>query len=202
MLYQHQDFGKAVEINALWYNALKIAEIFSNILEKEFDSTISARVENSFEKFYSQEGLYDTIEPLNNKIRPNQIIAIGLEFSPIKKEKAKEILDLIEKELYTSKGLKTLSNEDKDYKPYYYGGAYERDLSYHQGTVWPYLLMFYNEALKKYKKQINKNIDIEEMLYDACIGNVSEIYDAEEPRKPNGTFAQAWSIAMLLMHEL
>ena len=107
MLYQHQDFGKAVEINALWYNALKIAEIFSNILEKEFDSTISARVENSFEKFYSQEGLYDTIEPLNNKIRPNQIIAIGLEFSPIKKEKAKEILNnnmpklhLIAKELF------------------------------------------------------------------------------------------------------
>lgn len=194
-------YGKAVEINALWYNALKITEIFSNILSKEFDFELSKKVEKSFEKFYAEEGLYDIIEPLNKQIRPNQVITLGLDFSPVSKEKAIEILELVEKELYTNKGLKTLSSNDKEYKPYYSGSVYERDTSYHQGTVWPYLLMFYNEGLKKYKKQINNEIAVKEMLYEYCIGNVCEIYDAEEPRLPNGAFAQAWSIAMLIMNK-
>lgn len=194
-------FGKAVEINALWYNSLKIAEILSNIIGEEFDDTLSLKVEKSFEKFYTEEGLLDTLEPNSAQIRPNQVIAIGIEFSPINKEKAREILRLIEKKLYTNKGLKTLYSDDEEYRPYYFGGVYERDLSYHQGTVWPFLLMFYNNALIKYDKKINKNIDITEMLSEACIGNVSEIYDAEEPRLPKGAFAQAWSIAMLINNE-
>lgn len=194
-------FGKTVEINALWYNSLKIAEILSNIIGEEFDDTLSLKVEKSFEKFYTEEGLLDTLEPNSAQIRPNQVIAIGIEFSPINKEKAREILRLIEEKLYTNKGLKTLYSDDEEYRPYYFGGVYERDLSYHQGTVWPFLLMFYNNALIKYDKKINKNIDITEMLSEACIGNVSEIYDAEEPRLPKGAFAQAWSIAMLINNE-
>ena len=172
-------FGKAVEINALWYNALKIAEVFSNIVGEKFDYELSKKVENSFEKFYAENGLYDTIDPLSSKIRPNQVIAIGLEFSPVQKEKAKEILKLTKEKLYTSKGLKTLSSDDDEYRPYYFGGVYERDISYHQGTVWPFLLMFYNDALKRYEKIQNNEIDTDEMLHEACIGNVSEIYDAE-----------------------
>ena len=168
------------------------------VLDKEFDLELSKKVEKSFEKFYADEGLYDIIEPLNTQIRPNQVITLGLDFSPVSREKAIEILELVEKELYTNKGLKTLSSKDKEYKPYYCGSVYERDISYHQGTVWPYLLMFYNEGLRKYKKKINNEIAIKEMLYEYCIGNVSEIYDAEEPRLPNGAFAQAWSIAMLI----
>ena len=194
-------YGKAVEINALWYNALKIVEIFSNVLGKEFDYELSKKVKKSFEKFYAEEGLYDIIEPINNQIRPNQIIAIGLEFSPVEKDKAIEIIDLVDRELYTNKGLKTLSSKDKDYRPYYFGTVYERDTSYHQGTVWPFLLMFYNDAVKKYKKRLNENIAIIEMLYEGCIGNVAEIYDADEPRLPKGAFAQAWSIAMLIMNK-
>lgn len=193
-------YGKAVEVNALWYNSLKIAEIFSNILNIDFDNKLSEKVEKSFEKFYAEEGLLDTIEPISTQIRPNQAIAIGLEFSPVSKEKTIEILEVIEKELYTNRGLKTLSSSDKEYKPYYFGGVYERDTSYHQGTVWPFLLMFYNEALKKYKKRVNNDIEIKQMLHEGCIGNVSEIYDADEPRLPNGAFAQAWSIAMLIMN--
>lgn len=191
-------YGKAVEINALWYNALKIMEVFSNIVGEKFDSDISKKVEESFKKFYAPIGLFDTIEPTSAKIRPNQVIAIGLEFSPIEKEKAKEILRLTEEKLYTNRGLKTLSGDDDDYRPYYFGGVYERDLSYHQGTVWPFLLMFYNQALKKYEKRANDNIEVQKMLHEGCIGNVAEIYDAEEPRKPKGAFAQAWSVAMLI----
>lgn len=191
-------YGKAVEINALWYNALKIMEVFSNIIGEKFDSSISKKIEDSFKKFYAPVGLFDTIEPVSNKIRPNQVIAIGLEFSPVEKEKAREILNLVDEKLYTNRGLKTLSSDDEDYRPYYFGGVYERDTSYHQGTVWPFLLMFYNKALKKYEKRANDNIEVQKMLHEGCIGNVAEIYDAEEPRKPKGAYAQAWSIAMLI----
>lgn len=191
-------YGKVVEINALWYNALKIMEVFSNIIGERFDSNISKKIEESFKKFYAPVGLFDTIEPLSNKIRPNQMIAIGLEFSPVEKEKAREILKLVDEKLYTNRGLKTLSSDDEDYRPYYFGGVYERDTSYHQGTVWPFLLMFYNKALKKYEKRANDNIEVQKMLHEGCIGNVAEIYDAEEPRKPKGAYAQAWSIAMLI----
>ena len=191
-------YVKAVEINALWYNALKIMEVFSNIIGEKFDSSISKKIEDSFKKFYAPVGLFDTIEPVSNKIRPNQVIAIGLEFSPVEKEKAREILKLVDEKLYTNRGLKTLSSDDEDYRPYYFGGVYERDTSYHQGTVWPFLLMFYNKALKKYEKRANDNIEVQKMLHEGCIGNVAEIYDAEEPRKPKGAYAQAWSIAMLI----
>ena len=191
-------YGKAVEINALWYNALKIMEVFSNIIGEKFDGNISKKIEESFKKFYAPVGLIDTIDPLSNKIRPNQVIAIGLEFSPVEKEKAREILKLADEKLYTNRGLKTLSSDDEDYRPYYFGGVYERDTSYHQGTVWPFLLMFYNKALKKYEKRANDNIEVQKMLHEGCIGNAAEIYDAEEPRKPKGAFAQAWSIAMLI----
>lgn len=193
-------YGKAVEINALWYNALKITEVFSNIINEKFENELSIKVEESFKKFYAEEnnGLLDTIEPISKQIRPNQIIAIGIEFSPVSKEKAKDIIKLVEEELYTNKGLKTLSSDDKDYRPYYFGGVYERDISYHQGTVWPYLMMFYNRAIKKYEKRVNENIDSIELLRDDCIGSVAEIYDAETPRLPKGAFAQAWSVAMLI----
>ncbi len=191
-------YGKAVEINALWYNALKIVEIFSNILGEKFDGSLSKLVEESYKKFYAERGLFDTIEPTRTEIRPNQVIAIGLEFSPVDKEKAMEILYLAKEKLYTNVGLKTLSSEDEKYRPYYFGGVYERDTSYHQGTVWPFLLMFYNNALKKYAKRINDDINVRRLLSDRCMGNVSEIYDAEEPRKAKGAFAQGWSIAMLI----
>ena len=194
-------YGKPVEINALWYNALKISEIFSNIVGEKFDDILSKKVEESFKKFYAGEGLYDIIDPISEQIRPNQVIAIGLDFSPIEKEKAIEILNLTERELYTNKGLKTLSSKDKEYRPYYFGGVFERDTSYHQGTVWPFLMMFYNTALKRYKKIKNENVDTLKMLNEGCIGNVAEIYDADEPRLPKGAFAQAWSIAMLIENE-
>lgn len=192
--------GKAVEINALWYNALKIMEEFASLLGFQFDFEFSEKVKESFKKFYAERGLIDVIEPNDYKIRPNQILAIGLDYSPVDKEKAKEILELVEEKLYTKKGLKTLSADDYSYKGYYEGDVYKRDTSYHQGTIWPWLLQFYYTASRKYKGKYFSLEDIMEMLEDGCIGSVCEIYDAEEPRKAKGAYAQAWSVAMALLN--
>ena len=192
--------GKVVEINALWYNALKIVEEFSDLLGEDFSPDLSAKVKVSFEKFYTDFGLLDVIEPTDYKIRPNQIIALGLEYSPLDDKKAKEVLMIIEEKLYTNKGLKTLSSNAEEYKPYYEGDSFSRDASYHQGTVWPWLLQFYFNASKKYTGKYCFLEDIEEMIQDNCIGSICEIYDAEEPRKAKGAPSQAWSVAMALLN--
>lgn len=191
-------YGKAVEINALWYNAIKIMEEYSTLLNKEFDKELSKKVKESYKKFYADEGLLDTIEPFNSDVRPNQLMAIGLTFPVVTGEKAKEILTVVEEKLLTNKGLKTLSSENKNYKQRYEGGVFERDTSYHQGTVWPWLLKLYYKACKNIKQTPKLAINTEEMLKDNCVGNIAEIYDAEEPRIAKGAFAQAWSIAALL----
>lgn len=192
--------GKAVEINALWYNALKIFEEFSRDLEIQYNTELSEKVRESFEKFYAEKGLYDVIEPYSNQIRPNQIIPIGLDYSPVDSEKAKDVIDVVEDYLYVEQGLKTLNKEDKEYKPYYNGDVYSRDVSYHQGTVWPWLLQFYFTASRRYKGVYRKLENVEKMLRDDCIGSITEIYDAEEPRMPKGAFAQAWSVAMAILN--
>lgn len=192
-------YGKCVEINALWYNALNIMKEFSRIIDKKFDTDLIAKVRNSFEKFYANEGLFDVIEPMSEKIRPNQIIAIGLDFSPVDAEKAKEVLEVVEEHLYTSKGLKTLASDDPEYRPYYYGDVFNRDTSYHQGTIWPWLLQPYFMAARKFKGKYRWLENVEELINDNCLGSICEIYDADEPRYPKGAFSQAWSVAMAIM---
>ena len=105
-------------------------EEFSDELHQEFPHDISKKVKESFGKFYTNEGLLDVIEPNSSQIRPNQIMAIGLDFSPIDEEKAREILRLVDEKLYTPRGLKTLDAEDAEYKGIYCGDAYNRDISY------------------------------------------------------------------------
>ena len=192
-------YGKCVEINALWYNALNIMKEFARILDEKFDTDLIVKVRNSFEKFYANEGLFDVIEPMSDKIRPNQIIAIGLDFSPVDSEKAKEVLSVVEEYLYTSKGLKTLASTDPEYRPYYYGDVVNRDTSYHQGTIWPWLLQPYFMASRKFKGKYRWLENVEELINDNCIGSICEIYDADEPRYPKGAFSQAWSVAMAIM---
>ena len=105
-------YGKAVEINALWYNALNVLSIFSNIVNKKFDNDLIVKVKESFKKFYIENGgLKDTIEPENNQIRPNQIFALSLDYTPIESEKAEEIFNVVEEELLTQKGLRTLNKD-------------------------------------------------------------------------------------------
>ncbi|MBQ9313974.1 MAG: glycogen debranching enzyme family protein [Clostridia bacterium] len=193
-------FGKAVEVNSLWYNALNIMRSFSTILNIDFDIVELEKVRESFKKFYAARGLYDTIEPESKKVRPNQVFAVSLSFPIVDNEKANELLELIEEKLLTNKGLKTLSADDDDYKSRYEGDSFSRDSSYHQGTVWPWLFMGYLEACYKIRRTPKLEPNIEEMLKEGCIGNICEIYDADEPRRPNGALAQAWSIAMAILY--
>lgn len=191
-------YGKAVDINALWYNALKIMEELSSLLKMKFDFELSKKVKQSFKKFYADSGLLDTIEPFNSQIRPNQLFAIGLTFPVVTGDKAKEILDFVTEKLYTNKGIKTLDASDENYKSKYEGDVYKRDMSYHQGTIWPWLLILYTEAYERIYMRRLRVKSLDEFITDRCVGNVSEIYDAEEPRCAKGAFAQAWSVAALI----
>lgn len=192
--------GKAVEINALWYNALNIMRRFSDIVGKDFDDSLISKIKKSFGKFYKEHGLYDTLEPLSDKIRPNQIFAVSLDFPVLDTEKANDVVDVVEEELLTDKGLKTLNSKDVDYKPRYEGDVFSRDTSYHEGTVWPWLMMGYYEACYKLKRKPKVLLDINQMLEDRCIGSICEIYDADEPRRANGAVSQAWSVAMAILY--
>ena len=195
-------FGKAVEINALWYNALNVLDKFADLLHDKFDSALISKVRESFGKFYIENnGLKDCIEPESLQIRPNQIFAISLDFPILDADKANEVVNLVERELLTDKGLKTLSSLDEQYKPRYEGDVYSRDSSYHQGTIWPWLLIGYYEACYKLRRKPAITLDIETLLNDRCIGSICEVYDAEEPRKANGTISQAWSVAMAILNK-
>ncbi len=172
-----------------YYDELKIV----------FDGTLSKKVKESFKKFYNDDGgLFDTIEPFVSDIRPNQIIALSLSFPVLSGDKAIEIMTLTKDKLYTEKGLKTLDSDNPNYAPRYEGDAYKRDSSYHQGTIWPWLLGEYKSAYEYvYEKKFSID-ELQQILNEGMIGSVAEIYDADEPRLPEGALAQAWSVSALI----
>ena len=206
--------GKPVEIQALWYNALNIFAALLQLNNQQEDATIvSANAEKarqSFDNvFWCAEGnyLYDTIDEKgvpNKQVRPNQLFAISLPFALIEGEQAKSVLQVVREQLYTPAGLKSLSAKDPQYIPVYAGDRYKRDAAYHQGTVWSWLLGPYVDALMKVKgeggkaegRQVIENFKYH--LNQACIGSVSEIFDAEAPHHPKGCIAQAWGVAEVL----
>ena len=207
--------GKAVEVNALWYNAIcNCAEFYRsrNAVMAEKFSNMADRIANSFRAcFWYQDGqyLYDCVTEdfKDTSIRPNQIFAVSLPFSPLDGQQQKAVVCCVEKNLLTPFGLRTLAAADSKYKGRYEGGPKERDIAYHQGTVWPWLIGHFIEAYLKinnHSKQSKKVcVDwleplLEHLRNDGCIGSVSEIFDGDEPRKPKGTFAQAWSVAEVL----
>ncbi|MEP7170392.1 MAG: amylo-alpha-1,6-glucosidase, partial [Bacteroidota bacterium] len=205
--------GKAVEINALWYNALII---FSDLLrlnkEKEESEKYSAhagKIKNYFHEFYWNEEkqcLYDFVKDdyKDASIRPNQLFALSLPFPLIEGEKAKSILKVVEEKLYTPVGLRSLSHDHPDYKGTYGGDQLHRDAAYHQGTVWSWLLGPYMEAMIKVngakgKKEAKKIISAFKYHFnEGCIGSVSEIFDGNQPFTPRGCMAQAWGVGELL----
>jgi len=210
--------GYAVEINALWYNAICFAISCAKISK---DKTflidwikIPELIEENFLKtFYDEEKGYlaDVVneDGVDWSLRPNQIFAISLPYSPIKDIEIKiKILDIITKELLTPKGLRTLSPRHPQYKGKYYGNQKERDLAYHQGSVWPWLLGAYVESLfkiygKKALPQAEKIFyGFEEDMTEYCIGTINELYDGDPPHNPGGAPSQAWSIAELLRIKL
>jgi predicted glycogen debranching enzyme len=204
--------GKPVEIQALWYNTLKIfAELLRmNNQNKDAEAVevSAAKAKESFDKlFWYAEGkyLYDVINENGNPdktLRPNQLFAISLPFALIEDDKAKAVIKIIEEKLYTPVGLRTLPSEDMHYIHHYGGDQWHRDSSYHEGTVWSWLLGPYIDAMVKINNQKStiKNV-IDNFVYhmnEACIGQVSEIFDADAPNHPRGCVAQAWGVAEVL----
>ena len=208
--------GKAVEINALWYDSLcRLAQFLA---QSDTDAAahyraMAHKVETSFrELFWNGESgfLNDCIMPdgsADTSLRPNQIFAVSLAFSPLLPAQQKSVVNVVEKELLTPYGLRTLSPKDSRYKGVYAGPQQQRDQAYHQGTVWPYLMGAFVEAYLKVNDFSRQSKDraaafieplMRHLTEDACLGSVSEIFDGDEPHKPRGCIAQAWSIAELI----
>lgn len=196
--------GKAVEINALWYNALRLMELWTG---KPLD--IAKRCYDSFnERFWYAEGsyLYDVIDGESgndHSLRPNQIFSISLRFPVLKNEYWKPVVDTVKRELLTIYGLRTLSPKHPDFKSYYDGDLWARDAAYHQGTVWPWLIGPFIDAWLKVYPQASGEAKgflkfLEEHIDESCMGTIAEIFDAADPYHARGCFAQAWSVAEVL----
>ncbi len=200
--------GKAVEINALYYNALRILQGF---LEEENHPDASRmreladRVYESFnERFWYGDGqyLYDVLDPADPALRPNQIFAISLDHPVLDPSRWARVVEVAERELVTPVGLRSLARNHPDYKPYYDGDLRARDAAYHQGTVWGWLIGPFVDAWTKVHDDRAGAMRFLEgfgpHLHEACIGTISEVFDAEAPYTPRGCAAQAWSVAEVL----
>lgn len=186
--------GKAVEVQALWYNALKIMEFFSKKIDGKSFSSYSVFAEkvreNFLKKFWNGEYLNDTDK--SNEIRPNQIIAFSLPFSMINGEMKQKIVKIVNEKLMTRFGLRSLNKEDKRFIPNYNGGFRQRDLAYHNGTIWPWMYGLFARDEDKLKEFV------EEEINRYGLGCISEIIDADEPFESKGCISQAWSVATIL----
>jgi len=206
--------GKPVEIQALWYNALRVMEDlagrFNEQNAKQEYGAMADKVRARFnELFWNEQAgcLYDVVngETLDASIRPNQVVAISLTNTMVSRERAVSILGVIERELLTPRGLRTLSPLDQNYIGRYEGGPHSRDSAYHQGTVWPWLMGAYITAyFKAFGRKAGRRFtamwlkDFQQRLREACLGQISEIFDGDAPHTPRGCVAQAWSAAELL----
>lgn len=201
--------GKAVEINALWYNAVCIYAQLCRKFNKGYSKyeQLSRKIKKSFlDKFWNEEKnyLYDYIDGdcLNDQIRPNAVIALSLPFEIAEKGMAVKVLETAFEKLYTPYGLRSLCKEDKEYIGIYKGDYISRDSAYHQGTVWTWLMGPFITAVNKYyhDKQLTKNLfyTFYDHIYDCCVGNVSEVLDGDDPYTPRACSAQAWGAAEML----
>lgn len=204
--------GKPVEIQALWYNSLKIfAELLrlnNQASDAELVELSAAKAKESFDKlFWYEEGnyLYDVIDENgypDPSLRPNQLFAISLPFALLEGDKAASVLNMVEEKLYTAVGLRSLPAADSHYIPHYGGDQWHRDSAYHEGTVWSWLLGAYVDAVMKVKgERSNLKSVIRDFAYhmaEGCIGQVSEIFDADAPHHPRGCVAQAWGVGEIL----
>ena len=228
--------GKAVEINALWYNALCLTAQF--YLDRDIEiakhyESMAKKIAVSFcELFWNEKYSYlnDCIPPngsVDTSLRPNQIFAVSLPFSPLPPQQAKCVVDAVQKNLLTPYGLRTLSKmvpidfertskeeettdkcvQNSHYKGTYTGPRKQRDEAYHNGTVWPYLIgpfveayLKVNDFSRKSKEEAAEFIEplMQHLTEDGCLGQLCEIFDGDAPHKPRGCVAQAWSIAELI----
>jgi len=206
--------GKAVEIEALWYNALKTMELLADrfgedALKQEYFE-LAERARKSFNsKFWNplRSCLFDVLEPksIDPSMRPNQILAVSFDYSMLNVEDSRKVVEVVEKDLATPYGLRTLSLDDPKFIGKCYGDRRSRDAAYHNGTIWPWLLGPYITAYLKvhdYSPESRKE-SLEKYLLPfftdgirhGCLGTVNEIYDCDPPNEPRGAVSQAWSVA-------
>jgi predicted glycogen debranching enzyme len=206
--------GKPVEIQALWYNALRVMEQlatkFKDAVAKKKYAAMADKARTSFNNMFWNEQagcLYDVINGnvRDASIRPNQILCVSLTNSMVTSNRAKGILSTVERELLTPRGLRTLAPTDANYIGRYEGDPRSRDGAYHQGTVWPWLMgPFITAYVKTFGRKAGQDFVNEWLsqfqvhLEEACLGQVSEIFDGDAPHTPRGCVAQAWSVAELL----
>jgi predicted glycogen debranching enzyme len=206
--------GKPVEIQALWYNALRIMEQLCALLARGAPCRyreMAEEVKASFEKIFwnpANQCLYDVIdgEHRDASIRPNQILAVSLPHKMVSPEQAVLIVDTVEHHLLTPYGLRTLSPTDPHYRGRYEGNAEARDRAYHQGTVWPWLLgpfitaylEVHGRSAKTRKRVAAWLSPLAEFMETEGVGQLPEIFDGDAPHLPRGCIAQAWSVAELL----
>jgi len=202
--------GKAVEINALWYNALRLMEEWMDERgDEEGAKSYRARADRVRESFNARfwnersGALFDVVDGENGNddaIRPNQLFAISLPHPVLDPQRWKPVVDVVHDQLLTPYGLRSLAPGHPDYQPQYFGDLRARDLAYHQGTVWPWLIGPFVDAWRRvYPDRIEElrpcAVSLGQHLASSCIGTISEIFDAEPPYTPRGCCAQAWSVA-------
>jgi predicted glycogen debranching enzyme len=207
--------GKPVEIQALWYNALRVMDqIGSRFGEKESAQKWMGLAEKTWgsinRQFWYEEGgyLYDVVngEERDASLRPNQIFAVSLPFESVTPDRAERLMSVVEENLLTPFGLRTLGQRDPNYVPHYEGPPAARDAAYHQGTVWPWLI---GPFLTAYQKVHGRSAKVQSHirahlalllthLWEAGLGTVSEIFDGDMPHEPRGAVAQAWSVGEIL----
>ncbi|MGB5808959.1 MAG: amylo-alpha-1,6-glucosidase [Polyangiales bacterium] len=206
--------GAAVDLNALWLSALVTASRWATklrpALAPRLEETSTKLADHFEEKFWLQDEhfLTDTHdgERPDSKLRPNQLWALVLPGIPLSKAHKREALDAIRTRLLTPVGLRTLSPDDPAYRGSYSGGQHERDLAYHQGTVWPWLLGLYADAVRSIDGPEAANAEMvpifaslsTHLRTEGCIGQIGELFDGDAPHRPGGAPAQAWSVAEIL----
>ena len=205
--------GKPVEINAYWYNALRIMQELAPLMGEtggEYAALAGRTRESFLEKFWMEDRGYlrDVLSgtAADEQLRCNQIWAVSLPFTMLTPEQERRVVDTVYRDLYTPCGLRTLAPWDREFHPVYAGAQRERDMAYHQGTVWPFPLGAYYlaylktrgnapEAARTVREQLES---VEAMLREGCVGFLPEVYDGGTPGPSKGCFAQAWSVGELL----
>jgi predicted glycogen debranching enzyme len=207
--------GKPVEIQALWYNALRtmeeLAREFGFVADEGKYAGMASRALDSFNvQFWNEEAgcLYDVVsgDARDASLRPNQILAVSLHHSMLSAERARRVVETVERELLTPYGLRSLAPTDPQYSGRYGGGPAERDAVYHQGAVWAWLVGPFVTAFLKVHGRTPETVGrarnmlapLVAHLKEACLGHVSEIFEGDAPHAPRGAVAQAWSVAELL----
>ena len=204
--------GKPVEIQALWYNALCMLERWCNAAEEPLDEIPQwrATIEQHFmRRFWHEEGgyLYDVVDGPDGDdpaLRPNQVLALSLPNTLVPSDQGQSILSVVAENLVTPVGLRSLAPGDEQYRGHYGGSLWEREGSYHNGTVWGWLIGPYLDAIVRYNDdqaaasaQLREFVD---QVAAGALGTVSEVFDGDAPHAPRGCYAQAWSVAEILRH--